>query len=168
MDKYANVKFGQRKGIGAPYNEGDWCMMRAEEMILIKAEATAKAGNLGDGKQILEDFVKTYRDPSYTSIAGSVEAFENEVWLQRRIELWGEGFAMSDVMRLGKNVVRFHPGEESNVPETYRFNVSSTDPWMLLRFVQTETTNNEGIINNTGGTQPKQEDGASLKDGVTD
>lgn len=168
MDKYANVKFGQRAGIGSPYNYGDWCMMRAEEMLLIKAEATAKAGNLSVGKQILEDFVKTYRNPAYVSVAGSIEDFENEVWLQRRIELWGEGFAMADVMRLGKNVVRFHPGEETNVPEPYRFNVSSNDPWMLLRFVQGETTNNVGVVNNEGGTQPAQGDGAGLKDGVTD
>ena len=168
MGKYANVKFGQRSGIGSPYNEGDWCMMRAEEMILIKAEATAKAGNLAGGKQILENFVKSNRDPEFVSTAVSMEAFSDEVWLQRRIELWGEGFAMSDVMRLGKNVVRFHPGAETNVPERYQFNMSSSDPWMLLRFVQTETTNNIAIEQNTGGSEPKQGDGASLRDGVTD
>lgn len=168
MDKYTNVKFGQRSGVGSAYNEGDWCMMRAEEMILIKAEATAKAGNLASGKQILSDFVKTYRNPSFTSNAGSVEEFENEVWLQRRIELWGEGFAMSDVMRLGKNVVRYHPGQETNVSEDYQFNISYGDPWMLLRFVQRETTNNVGVVNNEGGSQPKKGDGATLTDGVTD
>jgi hypothetical protein len=169
MDKYANVKFGQRKGVGSPYNEGDWCMMRAEEMILIQAEATAKAGDLSGGKQILENFVRTYRDPAYTSKATSVEAFSDEVWLQRRIELWGEGFAMADVMRLGKNVVRFHQGDkDSNVPERYQFNIAATDPWMLLRFVQRETTNNPAVINNEGGTEPKQDDGATLLDGATD
>lgn len=168
MNKYTNVKFGQLAGVGSPYNYGDWCMMRAEEMYLIKAEATAKAGNLSAGKQLLENFVKNYRNPSFTSTAGSIEDFENEVWLQRRIELWGEGFAMSDVMRLGKNVVRYHVGEETNVPEAYRFNISASDPWMLLRFVQGETTNNVGVVNNDGGTQPKQGDGSGLKDGVTD
>ena len=116
----------------------------------------------------MEDFVKTYRDPSFVSKASSIEDFENEVWQQRRIELWGEGFAMSDIMRLGKNVVRFHPGQESNVPEDYRFNISSSDPWMLLRFVQGETTNNAGVVNNDGGTQPNQGEGAALTDGVTD
>lgn len=168
MEKYANVKFGQKSGVGEPYNEGDWCMMRAEEMILIKAEATARSGNLGGGKQILQDFVRTYRDPNYTSTAGTIEGFSDEVWLQRRIELWGEGFAMADVMRLGKNVVRFRPGKETNVPETYRFNVSASDPWMLLRFVQTEITNNVAVINNEGGAQPAQDSGAGLTDGVTD
>jgi tetratricopeptide (TPR) repeat protein len=168
MDAYANVKFGQRAGVGRAENDGDWCLMRAEEMILIKAEATAKAGNLPSGKQILQDFVANYRDPSFTSTAASVADFENEVWLQRRIELWGEGFAMADVMRLGKNIVRYHPGQPTNVDEDYRFNIASSDPWLLLRFVQREITNNVGVEQNEGGTQPKSGDGANLLDGVTD
>lgn len=169
MDKYANVKFGQRSGIGTTYNDGDWCMMRAEEMILIKAEATAKAGDLDGGKQILMDFVKTYRNPGFTCNATTVDAFSDSVWFQRRVELWGEGFAMSDIMRLNKPVVRFHSSQtDSNVPETYRFNVAAGDEWMLLRFVQKETTNNAGLVNNSGGVQPKQGDGEALKDGVTD
>lgn len=168
MPAYTNVKFGQRSGTGEPYNDGDWCMMRAEEMILIQAEATAKAGDLGEGKRILENFVKTYRDPAYVCTAADLEAFSNEVWKQRRIELWGEGFAMADVMRLGKNVVRIRPGKPTNVPEAYQFNISSDDPWLLLRFVLKETTNNKAIIDNEGGAQPKQGDGANLTNGVTD
>lgn len=168
MFPYANVKFGQRSGIGAKYNDGDWCLMRAEEMILIKAEAYAKAGDLAKGKSILENFVKTYRDPSFVSTASSVMAFSDEVWLQRRIELWGEGFAMADKMRLNKNIVRFHPGEPTNVSEAYQFNIAANDPWLLMRFTQTELNGNSAVVQNTGGKQPVQGDGASLKDGVTD
>ncbi len=36
--KYTNVKFGMKSGIGSSNNDNDWCIMRAEEMILIKAE----------------------------------------------------------------------------------------------------------------------------------
>jgi len=168
MYPYANVKFGQRSGIGSNYNDGDWCLMRAEEMILIKAEAYAKAGDLAKGKSILENFVKTYRDPSFVSTASSVMAFSDEVWLQRRIELWGEGFAMADKMRLNKNIVRFHPGEPTNVSEAYQFNIAANDPWLLMRFTQTELNGNSAVVQNTGGKQPVQGDGASLKDGVTD
>jgi len=168
MYPYANVKFGQRSGIGSNYNDGDWCLMRAEEMILIKAEAYAKAGDLAKGKSILENFVKTYRDPSFVSTASSVMAFSDEVWLQRRIELWGEGFAMADKMRLNKNLVRFHPGEPTNVSEAYQFNIAANDPWLLMRFTQTELNGNSAVVQNTGGKQPVQGDGASLKDGVTD
>ena len=168
MYPYANVKFGQRSGVGSNYNDGDWCLMRAEEMLLIQAEAYAKAGQLSKGKGILENFVKTYRDPNFVSVASDPESFSDEVWLQRRIELWGEGFAMADKMRLGKNIVRFHPGQPTNVAEEYQFNLAPNNPWLLMRFTQTEMNGNAGIVQNEGGEQPKQGDGAALKDGVTD
>ncbi|MDD5185493.1 MAG: RagB/SusD family nutrient uptake outer membrane protein [Paludibacter sp.] len=167
---YTNVKFGQYGGIGNNINAGDWCIMRVEEMILIKAEATAMAGDLNAGKTILKDFVSTYRDPSYvTSTAATASAFQDEVWLQRRIELWGEGFSMSDIMRLGKNVVRFKNGVTSNFPDDFKFNIAATDGYLLLRIPQKETNNNRGIpvsANNNGGAQPLPGDGAGLTDGV--
>ncbi len=169
MPAYTNVKFGQKAGVGSTYNEGDWCMMRAEEMILIQAEALAKAGNIEAGRTVLEDFVKTYRNPEYVCRAASLDAFSDEVWLQRRIELWGEGFAMADKMRLGKNIVRYHAGDATtNVPEAYQFNIAANDPWLLMRFTKTELNGNAGCEQNEGGTQPKQGDGAGIKDGVTD
>ncbi len=166
MPAYANVKFGQRSGIGSAYNDGDWCMMRAEEMLLLKAEAIGMGGDLGAGKQLLENFIKSYRDPAYTVTASDESSFQNEIWLQRRIELWGEGFGMSDAMRLGKNIVRYHPDEATNVAEPYQFNLSSNDPWLLMRLVQGETTNNSAIIQNEGGSEPDQGDGAALEDDV--
>jgi hypothetical protein len=75
---------------------------------------------------------------------------------------------MADKMRLGKNIVRFHPGQETNVSEAYQFNIEANDPWLLMRFTQTEMNGNSGIVQNEGGEQPKQGDGAALKDGVTD
>ncbi|MDR2057577.1 MAG: RagB/SusD family nutrient uptake outer membrane protein [Dysgonamonadaceae bacterium] len=163
---YTNVKFAQYGGPGSTTNAGDWCIMRAEEMILIKAEALAMSG--GNGKSVLENFVKTYRNPSYVCPAASGEALQNEVWKQRRIELWGEGFAMSDIMRLNKNMVRVIPGKESNLSPAFQFNIAANDPWLLLRFPQQETNSNPEVIQNTGGTQPFEGDGANLKDGVTD
>ncbi|MBQ8100710.1 MAG: RagB/SusD family nutrient uptake outer membrane protein [Paludibacteraceae bacterium] len=169
MPPYSNVKFGQRSGIGSPYNDGDWCLMRAEEMLLIQAEAKAKAGDVAGGKSILESFVQTYRDPAFTSKAASAEELSDEVWLQRRIELWGEGFAMADKMRLEKNIVRFKNGDEtSNVDDVYKFNIAAGDPWLLLRFPQTEINANNAIEQNTGGNLPQTGDGATLRDGVTD
>ena len=168
MPAFTNVKFGQRSGIGNVLNDGDWCLMRAEEMILIQAEATAKAGDLAKGKEILENFVKTYRDPNYTCTAASDMAFANEVLLQRRIELWGEGFAQADRLRLGKDIVRFHPNEPTNVPEEYQFNIKRDDPWLLMRFTNAEMNGNSKVNQNTGGVQPKKGDGAGLLDGVTD
>ena len=163
---YTNVKFGMKKGIGATINSNDYPLMRVEEMILIQAEGLARSGNTGQAQQILENFVKTYRDPSYSAAAGG-RTLENEIWYQRRVELWGEGFAMSDIMRLHKPVVRFHD-DTCNWPDAFRFNIDPDDPWLLMRFSQSETNTNVAIVNNTGGSQPKQDQNASLRDGVTD
>src|SRR5690625_6131943 len=78
--------------------------MRIEEMYLIKAEAEAMSG--GDGKGTLESFVQEYRDPDFVSSASSPEALQEEVFHQRRIELWGEGMNWFDFMRLNKGVDR--------------------------------------------------------------
>ncbi len=165
MPPYTNFKFCGKAGVGGATNEGDWCMMRAEEMLLIKAEALYKSGETGAGEAALAELM-AQRDPSYQRQAGL--SFEDEVWKQRRIELWGEGFAMADVMRLKKNVVKFHKDAETNVPEDYRFNISYDDDWILLRFVQSEITRNPAVVQNTGGVPPVAGDGADLEDAVTD
>ena len=163
---YTNVKFGMKDGIGSENNINDYPLMRAEEMILIQAEGLAKSGNEGQARQILENFVKTYRDPSYDSNA-SGRTLADEIWYQRRVELWGEGFAMSDIMRLQKPLVRFHDSK-CNQPAAFRFNIAPDDPWLLMRFCDSETNTNLGIVNNTGGKQPEQDQNPNLRDGVTD
>ncbi len=161
-----NVKFGMAK-VGQTDNDDDYPMMRVEEMILLQAEALYRDGSEAEGKALLETFVKTYRDPSYTLPAEDVRSFLNEVWFQRRVELWGEGFAMPDIFRLRKNVCRFVDGKPSNWPDNFKFNISYDDPWLLMRFCTSETNENAGIVDNTGGTQPVPGQNASLTDGVT-
>jgi len=163
---YANVKFGMKDGIGSTNNINDYPLMRVEEMILIKAEGLAKSGQEGEARNLLESFVKTYRDPEYSSAAGG-RSLADEIWYQRRVELWGEGFAMSDIMRLQKPVVRFHD-DTNNQPTAFRFNIPADDPWLLMRFCDTETNTNAGIIDNTGSHQPEQDQYPNLRDGVTD
>lgn len=171
---YTNVKFGpEGDQIGTTNNSGDWPLMRAEEMILIKAEATGMGGNLAGGKKILEDFVKAYRNPQYTCTAASATEFQNECWFQRRVELWGEGFAPMDLMRLKKPLVRFHSStaKDSNLPDAFRFNIPAEDPIFLCRIPQAEINANDGISedqNNIGGDYPKSGANAGLLDGVTD
>ena len=75
-----------------------------------KAEAEAMGGNATAGKATLEAFVKTYRDPEYTCAAASAQEIQEEVWHQRRIELWGEGFSFFDLKRLNKGIDRAYAG----------------------------------------------------------
>ena len=141
--------------------------MRTEEMILIQAEGLVKSGQVEAGKQMLENFVKSYRDPSYSASAGG-RTLEDEIWFQRRVELWGEGFSNSDTRRLNKPLVRFHGGVESNVPAAFRFNMTADDPWWLMRFTSSELNTNMAIVDNSGGILPIQDQNPDLLDGVTD
>ena len=163
---YTNVKFGMKDGIGSSNNINDYPLMRVEEMILIKAEGLAKSGQEAQARTILENFVKTYRAPAYSSTAGG-RTLADEIWYQRRVELWGEGFAMSDIMRLQKPLVRFH-ADKCNQPTAFRFNMPADDAWLLMRFCDSETNTNAGIIDNSGSQQPEQDQYPNLRDGVTD
>jgi hypothetical protein len=97
---FANIKFGDK---------GDWTMdyvyMRAAEMVLIEAEALAAQGNGTEAAVALKDLMEK-RDESWNATSVSVD----DVFLQRRIELWGEGFNFFDLKRLGKGVVRNYVG----------------------------------------------------------
>ena len=163
---YTNVKFGMFT-VGGTSNDEDWPFIRAEEMILVRAEGLVKSGQTQEGKAVLEDFVRTYRDPSYSADAGG-RTLEDEIWFQRRVELWGEGFSNPDTRRLNKPLVRFHEGTASNVPAAFRFNMPADDGWWLMRFTSSEKNTNLAIIDNTGGTQPVQDQYPDLRDGVTD
>lgn len=155
---YANVKFG-------PDNDdlvnlscaNDWFLMRAEEMILIQAEGMAMGGDLAGGKSVLENFVKTYRDPSFASAAGTALALQDEIWFQRRVELWGEGFSFYDVMRLEKSVTRVEGGATS-FPDAWQFNIQPKDPILLWLVPKSEIEANDGISdddNNQAAAPPK-------------
>ena len=162
---YTNVKFGCFS-IGTTTNDEDMVLMRVEEMLLIQAECQARMGNNSQATQILEDFVKTYRDPSY-SAAASGRPILDEIWYQRRVELWGEGFFVNDMKRFNKPLVRFHD-DKGNIAAAFRFNLPADDPWLLMRFPQGELNTNFGIVDNTGGHQPVTDENPSLRDGVTD
>jgi hypothetical protein len=176
FDPYTNVKFGMMSGIGSDVNDNDWPLMRVEEMILVQAEGYAKSGNEGKAKEILERFVRTYRDPAYSADAHKL-SLANEIWFQRRVELWGEGFSLGDCMRLAKPIVRVHGhydgttpsiDNETNYPDAYQFNMGADNPWLLMRFPQSETNANVSIVDNAGGRAPSRYEGLELRDGVTD
>lgn len=166
MLPYTNVKFGMKAGIGSVTNSNDFPLMRAEEMILIEVEGLAKSGKEGDARTMLENFVKTYRDPSYT--IPSSRQFADEIWFQRRVELWGEGFFSADAKRLGKPIVRFHGANTCNFPDAFQFNMAADDGWLNMRFPQTELDNNLGVVNNADGKIPEAGQNPTLRDGVTD
>lgn len=135
-------------------------LMRVEEMKLIEIEA-AGMQDLARGKQLLEAFAKT-RDPQYeygkhNEAYGnaSTSAFQNEVWWQRRVELWGEGFATFDIKRLSKGIIRNYAG--TNHFEGYLWNSDTTPQWMTLCIVGTEADYNYDLVNNPTPVAPTED-----------
>lgn len=77
---------------------GDVPYMRAAEMYLIEAEALARSGdNAGAAAALFTLAVN--RDPEYLLSTNTGDALINEIMLQRRVELWGEGFRFYDLKR---------------------------------------------------------------------
>lgn len=142
-----------------------WCvsvpLMRVEEMMLIEAEAAGMQDE-ARGKTLLENFAKL-RDPNYVYgkhneayYNNSTKPFQNEVWWQRRVELWGEGFATFDIKRLNKGIIRSYEG--TNHVETARWNTPEGVPnWMVWTFVGTEADNNGGMTQNPDPVQPTKD-----------
>lgn len=80
---------------------GDVSLMRASEMYLILAEAYAKSATpqTGLAQTALFDLVSK-RDPSAIKSTNSGAALVDEILVNRRVELWGEGFRYLDLKRL--------------------------------------------------------------------
>ena len=71
--------------------KADYVYMRVAEMHLLAAEMAAFAGNDGASRVHLKNLVST-RVPDASYIDGlSGQALKDEIYLQTRIELWGEG-----------------------------------------------------------------------------
>lgn len=83
----------------------DEIFMRVSEMYLVKAEAEARGGDENTARTTLGDFVR-HRNPDYQTPALSGDALLEEIMLQKRIELWGEGFEFFDNKRMNKGVDR--------------------------------------------------------------
>ena len=132
-------------------------LMRVEEMKLIEAEA-AGMQNEARGIELLTEFAKT-RDANYeygthneAYYNTSTGKFRNEVWWQRRVELWGEGFATFDIKRLQKGIIRSYEG--TNHVDGYQWNQETTPQWMNLCIIQSETNNNSACTNNPTPVPP--------------
>ena len=150
---YTQVKFAPYKDeIYTGTNANDVPLMRIEEMYLILAEAQAMGGNPTAGKTTLETFVKTYRDPSYTCNASTAEGVQDAVWVQRRIELWGEGQSYFDLLRLRKGIDRASTawkGVDKNMPNyNYQILDNAADEAKAIQTVKSGNGGTTGDIIN--------------------
>lgn len=97
---YTNLKYGYM----ASWLQ-DYIYMRSAEMILIEAEADARLGQNAQAANVLKELMVN-RQPSWNKTTVTVD----DVLLQRRIELWGEGFGFLDLKRCHKGIDRNYSG----------------------------------------------------------
>lgn len=96
---------------------GDIVIMRSAEMYLIQAEALAREGLLGDAVKPLNTLRNARGLGDYSLVGKSQDDLINEILMERRRELWGEGFGITDVLRNQRAVVRLPLTEEEAAKE---------------------------------------------------
>ncbi|WP_316634432.1 RagB/SusD family nutrient uptake outer membrane protein [uncultured Flavobacterium sp.] len=104
--------------------------MRAAEMYLIEAEAKARLGQ-PDAATILFDFEKT-RNPSYILSSNTGQALIDEILIQRRIELWGEGFRFFDLKRTNSALDRTGANHDSSIVNGVMIVLPTDKRWQWL------------------------------------
>lgn len=135
---FQRVNFMSRKFsvkvVGQP-TLGDVPLMRSAEMFLILAEAYANTpGSEALARTTLFNLVSR-RDPSAVISTNTGQALIDEILLNRRVELWGEGFRWLDLKRLNLPLDRTATAFPNFIPLTMSGTVSipAGDPkWEFL------------------------------------
>lgn len=122
---------------------GDYLLLRSSEMYLIEAEANARLGDAAKAKTALETLIKP-RDAAYVAPA-TAAALITEALLQRRIELWGEGFGMLDLKRLKLPLNRASGTGNHVAAIAVIFTLPSQDKDWLFRIPQVEIDASDAI-----------------------
>jgi len=118
----------------------DYVYMRVEEMYLLNAETAAKSGDEATAKTSLKAVLNN-RLPSTAYVdALSGQALQNEIYLQTRIELWGEGKSYLAMKRNRATITRgTNHLSFKGVPIPYN------DPRLTFSIPQSEIQNNPFI-----------------------
>lgn len=103
---------GYKKFHMRPDDTADIVLMRAAEMYLIEAEAKAREGLLPQAAIPLNALRNARGVGDYDFTGKSQDDVVNEILMERRRELWGEGFGITDVLRTQKAVERRALSEE--------------------------------------------------------
>jgi hypothetical protein len=134
----------------------DYLFMRVSEMYLIEAEAKARTSDEAGAKTLLEALVDarntgsaTYNGGTYNDyVAGlSGTSLVNEILLQRRIELWGEGFGLLDIKRLKIGLNRPTGPGNHGAPslDAIIYTLPDQDPKFLEKIPQRELNANKSM-----------------------
>lgn len=115
---------------------GDVPFMRAAEMYLIEAEASYYF-DAARAQSALETLLRNRKNDNTLTVTTTGQALLDEILINRRIELWGEGFRFHDLKRLGQGLTRSTvPNQVSTVLSGGVTDVAPTDnrwQWLIPR-----------------------------------
>lgn len=83
----------------------DILLMRSSEMLLIQAECAVRLKQDAEAQNLLF-LLQKHRNPNAVKSTEVGEKLLDEIWVERRKELYGEGFAIHDIKRLRKPLIR--------------------------------------------------------------
>lgn len=122
--------------------ETDYLYMRADDLLLLKAEAQARLNLDGDAKTTLKQLLALRIDDySYVDALGG-QALKDEIYLQTRIELWGEGKTYLAMKRTKRGVTR-GANHLYFADQTFNFDA----PELSFPIPQAEVLNNSNLNN---------------------
>lgn len=146
MVPYMHIKLYQDNG--PTIDPRDVVHMRAAEMYLIEAEALARDGQDGPAAQVLFDLVSE-RDEAYVLSANTGQALIDEILLQRRFELFLEGFRYFDMIRNDEELDLTTSGADPNLYlDGMMQDRPSINPFWTFLIPQREIDANSKIVQN--------------------
>ncbi|MEO7047657.1 MAG: RagB/SusD family nutrient uptake outer membrane protein, partial [Ferruginibacter sp.] len=123
---------------------GDFPLMRASEMYLIEAEAKARMGGQDAAAATALFTLAKQRDPNYVLSSNTGTALIDEIMIQRRVELWGEGFRFYDLKRLDLPLDRSNSNHNASIARV--INVPAGDKTWQFLIPQSEINNTNGVV----------------------
>ena len=140
---YQNKKFLAKSDASSV---GDVPYMRAAEMYLIEAEARARQGQTAAAQAALFTLARS-RNFNYLQSTNTGQALIDEIFFNRRIELWGEGFRFTDLKRTNSPLNR--AGIPNHIPALTKVTtVPAGDIRWEWLFPQDELNGNKQIVQN--------------------
>lgn len=118
----------------------DYVYMRIAEMYLLHAEAAVKTGDEAAAKQALKTLLSERVDDASYVDGLSGQALADEIYLQTRIEFWGEGKSYLAVKRLQKTITT-GPNHLSLPNKSYPYNANE----LTFEIPLSEVQNNPNI-----------------------
>lgn len=122
----------------ATLNLGHMVLMRSAEMILIEAEASARDKDDTHAQDLLYE-LQSKRDPNVQKTSRKGNELIELILLERRKELWAEGFGLFDLLRNQKPLVREgdHQSMKNFPANAWKF---------IFQIPQSELDVNKGIL----------------------